>query len=107
MANGLIRGLIAKDTGPENIWASDPDESKLQLLAQDCGINTGNNSDIASNANVIVLAVKPQVMRDVCKALAADLDRSQGATGIDSRRHYHGSLRKLVWRICSYRSLHA
>jgi pyrroline-5-carboxylate reductase len=34
MANGLIRGLIAKNTGPENIWASDPDESKLQLLAQ-------------------------------------------------------------------------
>ena len=75
MANGLIRGLIAKGTRPENIWASDLDESKLKLLSQDCGICTGNNSDIASNANVIVLAVKPQVMRDVCKALAADLDR--------------------------------
>ena len=75
MANGLIRGLIAKGTRPENIWASDFDESKLKLLSQDCGICTGNNSDIASNANVIVLAVKPQVMRDVCKALAADLDR--------------------------------
>ena len=75
MANGLIRGLIAKGTRPENIWASDLDESKLKLLSQDCGISTGNNSDIASNANVIVLAVKPQVMIDVCKALAADLDR--------------------------------
>jgi pyrroline-5-carboxylate reductase len=74
MANGLIRGLIAKGTRPENIWASDLDESKLKLLSQDCGIRTGNNSDIASNANVIVLAVKPQVMRNACKALAADLD---------------------------------
>ena len=73
MANGLIRGLIAKNTGPENIWASDPDESKLQLLAQDCGIKTGDNSDIANSANVIVLAVKPQVMRNVCRELAADL----------------------------------
>ena len=73
MANGLIRGLIAKGTRPENIWASDLDDSKLALLAQDCGIPTGSNSDIASNANVIVLAVKPQVMRDVCMALAADL----------------------------------
>ena len=75
MANGLIRGLIAKGTKPENIWASDLDDSKLQLLAQDCKIQTGSNTNIASNANVIVLAVKPQVMRDVCKALAADLDR--------------------------------
>ena len=73
MANGLIRGLIAKNTGPENIWASDPDESKLQLLAQDCAIHTGSNTDIARNASVIILAVKPQVMRDACKALAADI----------------------------------
>ena len=73
MANGLIRGLIAKGTKPENIWASDLDDSKLQLLAQDCKIQTGSNTNIASNANVIVLAVKPQVMRDACKALAADL----------------------------------
>ena len=73
MANGLIRGLIAKGTKPENIWASDLDDSKLQLLALDCKIQTGSNSDIASNADVIVLAVKPQVMRDACRALAANL----------------------------------
>lgn len=77
MANGLIRGLIKKGTKPENIWASDLDDSKLQLLAQDCKIQTGSNSDIASNTSVIVLAVKPQVMRDVCKALAVDLGDRQ------------------------------
>ena len=73
MANGLIRGLITKGTKPENIWASDPDDSKLQLLAQDCGIQTGKNTDIARSASLIVLAVKPQAMRDACKALAADI----------------------------------
>jgi pyrroline-5-carboxylate reductase len=73
MANGLIHGLIAKGTKSENIWASDLDDSKLQLLAQDCGIQTGSNTDIARSASVIVLAVKPQVMRDACKALAADI----------------------------------
>jgi len=73
MANGLIRGLIAKGTNPENIWASDLDDSKLALLARDCSIQTGSNNDIANNVNVIVLAVKPQVMRDVCRALSADL----------------------------------
>ncbi len=73
MANSLIRGLIAKGSMPENLWASDLDGSKLQLLAQDCGIHTGSNTDIAHNCSVIVLAVKPQVMKDVCVALAADL----------------------------------
>lgn len=73
MASSLIRGLIAKGIAAQSIWASDLDNGKLQLLARDCGIQTGSNSDIAKNANVIVLAVKPQVMRDACMALAADL----------------------------------
>lgn len=77
MANSLIRGLIAKDSKPENIWASDLDESKLMLLAKDCGIRTGSNADIAKSADVIVLAVKPQVMKDVCVALATDLGDRQ------------------------------
>jgi len=73
MANALIRGLIAKGVESTNIYASDLDDSKLQQLAQDCGVQTGSNSDIASNADVIVLAVKPQVMREACMTLAADL----------------------------------
>lgn len=77
MANSLIRGLIAKGSKPENIWASDLDDSKLTLLAEDCGIRTGDNADIAKSADVIVLAVKPQVMKDVCVALATDLGDRQ------------------------------
>jgi len=77
MANGLIRGLISNGTRSENIWASDLDDNKLHTLKQECGIKTGSNSDIVNNANVIVLAVKPQVMMDVCCALAADLGDSE------------------------------
>ena len=74
MANSLIRGLIAKGTEPKNIWASDLDDNKLQQLALDCEIRTGSNNDVANNADVIILAVKPQVMKDACKALATDLE---------------------------------
>jgi len=77
MANGLIRGLISNGTRSENIWASDLDDNKLHTLKQECGIQTGSNSDIVNNANVIVLAVKPQVMMDVCSALAVDLGDSE------------------------------
>jgi len=73
MANSLIRGLIAKGTAAEHIWASDLDCNKLKHLTEDCGIATGGNVDVARNANVIVLAVKPQVMREACTALATDI----------------------------------
>lgn len=73
MANSLIRGLIAKGAAAEDIWACDLDSSKLELLASECGIRTGSNSEIATTVDVMVLAVKPQVMRDVSLALTAEL----------------------------------
>ena len=74
MANSLIRGLLAKGASPKDIWASDLDESKLQYLNKECGIQVGGNSEVAAHADVIVLAVKPQVMKDACTALAENLD---------------------------------
>lgn len=77
MANSLIRGLIAKGTAATDIWAADLDTAKLGLLADQCGVQTGDNAEVAEVADLIVLAVKPQVMKSVCLSLAADLkDRS-------------------------------
>jgi pyrroline-5-carboxylate reductase len=73
MANSLIRGLIAKGAAPENIWASDLDTSKLEVLQKGCGITPASSKQLADNVDLVVLAVKPQVMPDVCKALAVDL----------------------------------
>ncbi|HBX36066.1 MAG TPA: pyrroline-5-carboxylate reductase [Pseudohongiella sp.] len=69
MANSLIRGLLAKDVPAQNIAATDIDSDKLSQLASECGIRTGDTSSVASEADVIVLAVKPQVMASVCEAL--------------------------------------
>lgn len=77
MANSLIRGLIAKNSPADSIWASDLDTAKLDSLQAECGIRVGSNAEIAAQAEVIVLAVKPQVMPQVCQALAKELaDRS-------------------------------
>lgn len=73
MANSLIRGMIARGTRAEDISAADPDGSKLEQLSGECGVRGGSNAEIAADADVLVLAVKPQVMRDVCLALATDL----------------------------------
>lgn len=76
MANSLIRGLLAKDVPAANIAACDIDSAKLDELAAECGIRVGEMTDIAINADVLLLAVKPQVMEQVCATLRALLPRS-------------------------------
>jgi len=70
MASSLIRGLLADGVSPNNITVADIDVTKLEALKAECGINTGSNQTIADSADVIVLAVKPQVMQAVCSELA-------------------------------------
>ncbi len=73
MANSLIRGLTAKGLSPDSIWASDIETKKLDLLKKECEINIGSSEELAQQAQIIVLAVKPQVMPQACQALAAEL----------------------------------
>lgn len=71
MASSLIRGLLAKEVNARSIWATDIDKLKLQQLRDECGINTSSVEQIADSVDVIVLAVKPQVMKEVCEQLVA------------------------------------
>lgn len=69
MATSLIMGLLNKGATPSRIAAYDIDADKLSELRTQCGIRTGTLADIAKTADVIVLAVKPQVMEQVCGTL--------------------------------------
>ena len=69
MATSLIMGLINKGATPSNIAACDIDTDKLHQLSVDCSIRTGTLEEIVKTADVIVLAVKPQVMDKVCETL--------------------------------------
>jgi len=73
MANSLIRGLLARGARADSIWATDVDSDKLQQLAAELGINTAPAAELVAHVEVLVLAVKPQVMRTVCEQLAADV----------------------------------
>ncbi|MEW5754931.1 MAG: pyrroline-5-carboxylate reductase [Pseudomonadota bacterium] len=71
MATSLIGGLLAEDIAAENIYVADPDAAKLEALRQRYGVHIGyDNAAIAAAADVLVLAVKPQVMKAVVPALA-------------------------------------
>lgn len=67
MAEAMIAGLIRqKLANPENILASGPREKRGQTLHEKYGIQTTtDNASAASDADVIVLSVKPQRLTEV------------------------------------------
>lgn len=72
MAASLIKGLIADGYDPNMIMASDPDSNKLAHLSGMCGIKSAkDNFEAVAFAEIVVLAVKPQILRQVAGELAA------------------------------------
>ncbi len=70
MARAIIGGLLENGFAAANIWASEPDASRLQDLAEQ-GLNTTtDNTAAVAAADMVVLAVKPQVMQTVATDLA-------------------------------------
>ncbi len=73
MTRSIISGLIKNGYPATSITASNPSTPKLDALNADFGINTTqDNNQATASAEVVVLAVKPQLMQQVCAALAAD-----------------------------------
>lgn len=76
MASSIIGGLIGKGWPADRIIASDPLQATLDRLGSlaPVAVTTDNAAAIAT-ADVVVLAVKPQVMRQVLEPLAPLLQR--------------------------------
>ncbi len=71
MATSLIGGLIAAGCAAKNIWVAEPDALKRSELSERFSVNvTASNQEAASQAQVIVLAVKPQALKSVALGLA-------------------------------------
>jgi pyrroline-5-carboxylate reductase len=72
MATSLIGGLVANQHSPDLITACDINQQQLQELQQRFQVEISDDSRSSStNADIIMLAVKPQIMREVCENLAA------------------------------------
>lgn len=71
MARSLVGGLINSGVQPARLQAYDPDSQRLGQLADDFGIGRApDNQSMLETCDVVVLAVKPQLMHDVVKALS-------------------------------------
>ncbi len=69
MATALIEGLLATGVAPARLWASDPAADKLQPLATKGVQVDTDNAHLLAACDVVIVAVKPQVMATVVQAL--------------------------------------
>jgi pyrroline-5-carboxylate reductase len=79
MSEAIIKGLLhAKVMAPERILASDAKAERLEHLHKLHGIRTTtDNHALLRECDVVVLAVKPQVMSKVLTEVGADLRPDQ------------------------------
>ena len=64
MARSLIGGLLARGWRTEQIVVADPVPATLQTLATQLGVRvTDDNVTAVRDADIVVLAVKPQEMQ--------------------------------------------
>jgi len=74
MARSLAGGLLANGWARADLVVSDPDPQQRQAIETTLGLRTyASNSDCAAHAQVLVLAVKPQVLKSVARDLAASV----------------------------------
>jgi pyrroline-5-carboxylate reductase len=72
MAEALIRGLLkGGHATPAQIVASGPRTERMAELHQKFGIvTTQSNTELVQNADILVLSVKPQIMRSVLEEIS-------------------------------------
>ena len=79
MAKALMGGIISKGIfDPQDIIGSDPMEAARESAAKKFGIQTrDNNSDVAKEADIILLAVKPQFLKVAIADIMDDVNDSK------------------------------
>lgn len=72
MASALVNGMLNNGIDPTSIYVADPDRAQQQaLLTLDNAINTFNDgAELLDAVDVLILAVKPQIMQTVVEPLA-------------------------------------
>lgn len=78
MARSLANGLMANGWDKKHIILSDPDAGQRKAIEDSLGVSTyAENNDIAEKADILVLAVKPQITGTVAHEIAPAVQRRQ------------------------------
>ncbi|HEY0634889.1 MAG TPA: pyrroline-5-carboxylate reductase [Gammaproteobacteria bacterium] len=78
MAASLIGGLLADGTPASQIWVAAPSDATRARHQEGFGIHVvADNNELVRHCNVVVLAVKPQKMHEVCTEIATTVRSSK------------------------------
>jgi pyrroline-5-carboxylate reductase len=79
MGEALVSGLISSASSkPENIICTDVRETKLKAIKDKYGVQTKtSNPEAVADSDIVIYAVKPQIMAPVLKETAQKLDMSK------------------------------
>ena len=78
MARSLAGGLVANGWRKQDLILSDLDPQQRKAVTETLGLVTyENNDEVATRADVIVLAIKPQLLRGVAAGIAASTQKTR------------------------------
>ena len=101
MGGALLRGMLRMSGAkPELFTVSDQDASRLKAIAKDLKVKTTNsNRKAVKGADVVILAVKPQVLDSVLDEVKGDLSEKQVIISVVAGTrtdHISSSLKKKI-----------
>ena len=78
MTRAIVAGLIEGHYPADDLLISEPAIEQRAVLSRDLPgvVIEESNIDVAGRAGTLVLAVKPQLMRDVCRELAETVQKA-------------------------------
>jgi pyrroline-5-carboxylate reductase len=75
LIHGLLYGHLCR---PEQIFCSDVRAERLKAIREKYGVkSTSHNVEVVKQSDIIILAVKPQIMKQVVEEIAKHLDLSK------------------------------
>jgi pyrroline-5-carboxylate reductase len=78
MARSLAGGLINNGWPSTRLLLSDPDANQRAAVAKSLKVQTSAaNTDVVKRAQILVLAVKPQLLRAICQEIAAEVQQTK------------------------------
>lgn len=74
MGQALVRGLVERSVYPQNISVYDVERKKLDAVRKDSAVKIAkSNRHCVSLSDVVILAVKPQILKEVAAEIATAL----------------------------------
>ncbi len=77
MAKSLVGGLITAGISPSDITVAEPDGRQRQSLEQSYKINSSIDNNATLQCDIIIFAVKPQLLKTVCQQLDTNSGENQ------------------------------